>query len=326
MNLYAISARELATQPLPSPCALLLMADSKEQLAAFRADDSRCSFLADMIFNDADLDYGLVRSPNSRDATQILEWYVTAKHAGVSNFVAQCQAGIGRSQAVIAALAKIEGKDNTPILRNGTYNRKLYRLILEAAGVAIDPEPLVSIVCRVKYDWERVEAFMLSLRRQRYSNWELIFVGDGRGAKRGFVWDEEYSTYTTDERIHYMSGPKPLGRWGHPYRQLGIDAARGEFIGLQNDDNYLTPGFIEQLVFALQEHKADVALCHPVHSYSGWAVTPAGSDLGSWIARAEVIRSHPWTGVDFDSDLKYLGEICKGRKVVTVNRPLFVHN
>jgi hypothetical protein len=327
LNLYAISALELATKPLPSPCCLLRMADSPEQIVKFVGELGSTVYTCDLIFNDASSDYGLVRSPTIEDAKRIISFAHDRKlgHelSQVPNFVAQCQAGIGRSQAVVAALAKIEGKDNTPILRNGTYNRKLYRLILEAAGVTIESEPLVSMVVRLKYAPETTfDTFMNSMLKQRYQNWEVVAVTDGPCEWEWFdIWTEDGGW----DKFRLVRTPKPLGRWGHPYRQLGIDAARGDFIGLSNDDNYYTPGYLEQMVLALQTEKADIVMCPVVHSYSGWSVTPAGSDLGCWLARAEVVKAHPWTGVDFDSDQKYLAEISKGRKVVTVNRPLFVH-
>jgi hypothetical protein len=67
--------------------------------------------------------------------------------------------GIGRSLAALAALMKIGGADPRPLLHRGTHNRVLYRKILEAAGLHPDPEPLVSLVVRVKYSPDRLTAF-----------------------------------------------------------------------------------------------------------------------------------------------------------------------
>jgi hypothetical protein len=95
---------------------------------------------------------------------------------------------------------------------------------------------------------------------------------------------------------------------------------------LSNDDNYYVPGYLEQMLAALDE--ADIAMCQALHSYSGWGVVPAGTDLGSWIARAALVRQVPWTGQDFTSDRDYLQSLvalAPGR-VAMVQRPLFVHN
>ncbi len=129
-----------------------------------------------------------------------------------------------------------------------------------------------------------------------------------------------------DQRIRLIETPKPLGLWGHPYRQLGLDACRGEFIGLSNDDNYYVPGYLEQMLVALRN--ADLAMCQIVHSYKSWDVAPPGQDLGSWICRASLVRRVPWPGEDFNADGRYLEslkELAQGR-IVEVQRPLFVHN
>jgi hypothetical protein len=73
---------------------------------------------------------------------------------------------------------------------------------------------------------------------------------------------------------------------------------------------------------------ADLALCQTLHSYSAWTVVPAGGDLGCWLARSELIRKVPWTGTEFTSDGDYLNGLIQqaNGRVVTVEKPLFVHN
>ena len=130
-----------------------------------------------------------------------------------------------------------------------------------------------------------------------------------------------------DPRVRFVETEKPLGRWGHPYRQVGLDACRGEYIGVSNDDNYYVPGYLEQMIFAIESTAADMAICRILHSYYGWDVTPAGGDLGCWIARRELVRKTPWVGTDFTSDQDYIRELVRGaRKTIEVPRPLFVHN
>src|SRR5262249_30258736 len=153
----------------------------------------------------------------------------------------QCQVGVGRSHAVQAALLKIFGGDYKDVLHHGTYNRKLYKLMLEAAGVVIDPEPMVSMAVRVKYAPDRLHLFLLSIQRQRHENWEVIAVTDGPNPAA-----VELVECMRDPRIRLIETEKPLGLWGHPYRQIGLDACRGDFIGLSNDDNYYVPGYFEQ--------------------------------------------------------------------------------
>jgi GT2 family glycosyltransferase len=183
-----------------------------------------------------------------------------------------------------------------------------------------------------------METFILSMQCQRYKNWELIFISDGqfdRGSKFKLwchplgVYNRTHFQYLDDGRIRAIETPEPLGLWGHPYRQLGIDAANGEFIGLQNDDNYLTPGFIEQLVGNIIHYNADICACETVHSYSGWGVSPAGTDLGCFIARASLMKKVKWPGNHFTADQDYFRALCKeteAAKVLALKKPLFIHN
>jgi hypothetical protein len=318
MNLHTRSFGQIQASPLPGPSAVICMADSPEQLATI-PDPQNLIARLDLIFNDTSEPFQIVRPPTEEHARRILAFVQT--HAHAPNLVIQCQVGLGRSHAVAAALMKIGGGDPSAWLSAGTYNRNLYRKLLTVAGLAIDKEPLVSMAIRVKYAPDRLAMFLLSMRRQRYDNWEVVAVTDGPNPQA-----VELVRQMNDPRIRLLQTERPLGRWGHPYRQLGLDNCRGDFIGMSNDDNYYVPGYFEQMVTALRN--ADLALCQTLHSYSAWAVVPPGGDLGCWLARSELIRKVPWTGTDFTSDGDYLNALIQqaGGRVVTVEKPLFVHN
>jgi hypothetical protein len=319
MQVHAWSLMQIESRPLPGPSAVVCMADSREQLAVVK-DVANVAARLDLIFNDTTDECLGVRPPNADDARAILAFVNANLH--MPHLVFQCQVGVGRSMAALAAVMKFNGLDNRAILGNGTYNRRLYRELLLGAGIAPDAEPLVSITIRVKYSPDRLRLFILSMQRQRHENWEIVAVTDGPNAAA-----VRLIANTDDPRIRVIETEQRLGRWGHPYRQRGLDACRGEYIGMSNDDNYYVPGYIEQMLHAL-DNPADIALCQLLHSHSGWQVDPPGNDLGAWIARASLVRRVPWTGHDFSSDRDYLEALlarAEGR-VATVERPLFVHN
>jgi hypothetical protein len=319
MQVHAWSLMQIEANPLPGQSAVICMADAHDQLAVIK-DAANVTSRLDLIFNDTTDEFLGVRPPNAEDARQILA-FVNANRQ-MPHLVVQCQVGVGRSMAVLAALLKVSGADNKAILAHGTYNRRLYRELLSAAGVAREPDPLVSIAIRIKYAPDRLKLFILSMQRQRHDNWEMIAVTDGPNEAAAHLIAE-----VNDPRIRLIETEKRLGRWGHPYRQRGLDACRGDYIGLSNDDNYYVPGYIEQMLHAMGE-TADLVLCQLLHSHSGWKVDPPGNDLGAWIARASLIRKVPWTGQDFASDRDYLVSLleqAQGR-VATVARPLFIHN
>ena len=297
------------------------MADSRSLLACIY-DEANVVARLDLVFNDCRDDFGEVRAPSDEDARRLLE-FVRAHLGKVPNTVFQCQVGIGRSLAAYAAVLKLHGGDPRPALYKGTHNRNLYRKILAAGGMAPDPEPRVSLVARLKYAPDRMTALLLSIQRQRYDNWELVFVSDGPNAAAREVVEQH-----GDARVRLIETREPAGRWGHPYRQLGIEACTGDLVGLTNDDNYYVPGYFEQMANAIERESADIALCQALHSYWGWRPIAEGRDLGSWIARRELVRRTPWAGDDFYYDAEYLQALLgnAGGRVAKVDVPLFIHN
>ena len=318
MDLHTCSHQQIETLPLPGPSIVICMADSREQLATIN-DTANLIARLNLIFQRRHRGVRAGTAAEHRGCPRDPRFHPPAPSA--PNLVIQCQVGIGRSVAVMLALLKLANQPNEHLLDLGMYNRALYRKLLIAAGLPVERDPLVSINVRVKYAPDRLKLFLLSMQRQRHENWEVVAVTDGPNPLAARVVAE-----AQDERIRLIETEKPLGRWGHPHRQLGLDACQGEFIGLSNDDNYYVPGYLEQMLNALKN--ADVATCLIVHSYAGWQVVPAGRDLGSWIARASLVRQIRWPGEHFTADADYLQKLIDlaGDRVVQLQRPLFVHN
>lgn len=271
------------------------------------------------------------RPPDAGNAKAILDFYERHKEAG--NLLVSCTAGAGRSPAVIAALATLNRApaEADRVFRQGTYNRLLYKLIVEAGGGTVPPEPLVSLVVRLKYPPDRIAALIMSMERQRWKNWEMIVVTDGPLTP---WYEHPASRWLIDGRVQVVQTAESKGRWGHPHRQLGIDRALqdADFIGLSNDDNYYVPGYLDQMVYALESQQADLVLCDYLSHYHGWQVVrtkpePFHCDLGCWLARAALVKATPWQGAEFTSDGDYVERLAKAaQKVVKVDRPLFCHN
>lgn len=318
MEISTASRYQIENDRLCGPSAVISMADCEGELAVIKDADNVRARLS-LIFHDTSDPFQIVRPPSDVDARRILQF--ASDHGDLPYLVAQCQVGIGRSHAVAAALMKIQGQDNRQLLGHGTYNRRLYQLLLAAANLTPEPEPLVSINVRVKYAPDRLQLFLLSMQRQRYDNWEVIAVTDGQNAAAAQMIAE-----MREPRVRLIETKQVLGQWGHPYRQQGFEACRGEFIGMANDDNYFVPGYLEQMVGALAE--ADLAVCWSAHSAQGWDWTKPGWGAGSWIARASLVRRLPWTEEHHLAGLNYvrkLLEMADGR-VAQLHRLLFVHN
>jgi glycosyltransferase involved in cell wall biosynthesis len=73
---------------------------------------------------------------------------------------------------------------------------------------------------------------------QSHPGWELLIYHDGP------VEDpttQAFAESLTDPRIHFEATVHRHGDWGHSLRDLGINAARGEYIFNTNSDNVLYP-------------------------------------------------------------------------------------
>lgn len=295
-RLHAISAQRLATKRLPGRSAVLRIGDEEDLLPDI-LDRDNAIIVKDFLFWDQ---LTGERAPTPEDAASIIDFCAEAtERDDIDHIVAQCQAGAGRSVAVCMALSRMRGLEwPTPL----AFNRTLYKMLLAQAGVDPEPEPLVSIALRVKYSADYFLQFMLGMQHQRYSNWEVVAFTDGlRPDIRQLV-----ECSGEEGRLVLIENSEPKGRWGHPYRQAALELCRGEWIGTNNDDNQLSPGYIEQLVMAGQRMQAPLAVCMGSHRYSGWNVCPVGMDLAMWLARRELIHQCPWNETDFEADRRYL--------------------
>jgi hypothetical protein len=109
---------------------------------------------------------------------------------------------------------------------------------------------------------------------------------------------------------------------------LGIAAAKGEFIVLALDDNYMTPGFIEQMVGQTLHHKASVAVCDCAHHYAGYDVWRQCKALPCYLMATEIVKKVGWNETSVYAEGHFLDAIrqeAEGR-IIHVPRMLVVHN
>lgn len=311
----------LAAEDLPGPSAVIRMADDESLIMPVK-DEENVHHTLDLFFNDATEDHGSIVAPGVKHAQAIAE-FVRAVPPEM-NIVVACTQGKGRSRAAAAAIAEWRTGHESSHLDAGSHNRSLYALLHQELGLGVIEEPKVSIVVRVKYALDRLQLFLLSVARQRWLNWEVVIVTDGPNPEAHSLY--EWFIESLPGKAQFVETGEAKGRWGHPHRNAGIAAATGDFICFQNDDNYLTPGYVEQLVRPLLRG-AELSVCYAAHSYSGWAVS-AAPDLGSFMFRTALARRIPWPSDDVRAETHYLQELQKAvnGNVVVIDRPLFVKN
>lgn len=318
--LHVYSASRITKGQLPGRSAVICMADAAEHLVEI-GDGGNCISRLNCLLVDQD---GGERAPTAADAARIVCFVREAEaDPHIDHIVFQCQAGVGRSVAAAAAFAASRGErwGNMAV-----YNRALYRLILSELGLKPMPEPLVALAVRVKYDAETLMGFLISLRKQRYENWEAVLFTDGpRPDIRELV-----NTFPTNNLV-LIETPEVKGSWGHHYRQQALQVcldSGAEWIGTNNDDNYLAPGYIEQLVRAGQRSGVKLASCCAAHRYSAWGMCQPGQDLACWLAHRELVGQVRWTKTDFWADQDYYQQLAQAAQgqVAQVPRVLVVKN
>ena len=116
-------------------------------------------------------------------------------------------------------------------------------------------KPLLSIIVPV-YDVERyLPKCIDSILAQTFMDFELILVEDGSPDNCPALCDAAAEKDARIRVIHQKNGGLSAAR------NAGLDAARGEWIGFVDSDDYIAPEMYEVLYKAVQSTGADLALC-----------------------------------------------------------------
>ena len=114
---------------------------------------------------------------------------------------------------------------------------------------------MISIIVPV-YNVEKYLSRCLdSILVQTYRDFELILVDDGSTDRSGAICDEYASR---DERIKLI---RQSNQGLSVARNVGLDAARGDYIGFVDSDDYIHPETYQILLDALLKYDADLSVC-----------------------------------------------------------------
>lgn len=128
-------------------------------------------------------------------------------------------------------------------------------------------EPLISVVVPV-YQAERWLCRCVdSLLAQTYAATDIILVDDGSPDSCGALCDK-YAVQESRIRVIHQKN-----RGLSAARNAGTAAAKGEYITFVDSDDWVEPDLIERLWYALDQEKADVAVC-------GYRIEPGGRTQG----------------------------------------------
>lgn len=94
-----------------------------------------------------------------------------------------------------------------------------------------------------------------SILNQTYQDFEYIIVDNGSTDSSGMIVDEFADKDPRVKAIHKKRGNIGSGR------NVGLSAARGEYITYIDDDDWVEPDFLEFLLSVIREMRADISIC-----------------------------------------------------------------
>lgn len=142
-----------------------------------------------------------------------------------------------------------------------------------------EKQPLISVIVPVYNVETYLPQCLDSLKAQTWKNLEIILVDDGSTDGSPAICDAAAAQDARIRVIHQKNGGLSAAR------NAGVDAARGEWIGFVDSDDYVAADMFEKLYHAAADQQAQIAVCP--YAY----VTPEGKPLDrtSPITRDEVL-------------------------------------
>lgn len=140
------------------------------------------------------------------------------------------------------------------------------------------------------------------------------------------------------ERVHFYQSAERYQQYGHPNRQTMLQAVvtdPGDYILMQNDDNYMVPRTIE---FILDKARNDIGIIYwdTVHSHMNYDVHISELrenfiDMAAFAVKADIAKETGFNSLHFSADGRYAEEcakMCKrkGLNIVKIKKPLLIHN
>lgn len=115
---------------------------------------------------------------------------------------------------------------------------------------------MISIIVPVYNVEKYLKKCIESVLRQTYKDFELILVNDGSTDKSGKICDEYLKLDKRIRVIHKKNGGLSDAR------NIGIKAAKGEYIAFLDSDDWIENNCYETLINLIKENNADISICN----------------------------------------------------------------
>ena len=119
-------------------------------------------------------------------------------------------------------------------------------------------EKNVSIIIPVYNTGEYLRTCVDSILAQAMEEWELLLVDDGSTDNSGAICDEYAARDSRIRVIHKENQGVSMAR------NLGLELARGEYVGFVDSDDWLAPEMFGAMYQSARETGADIVMCDAV--------------------------------------------------------------
>ena len=119
--------------------------------------------------------------------------------------------------------------------------------------------PRISIIIPVYNAASYIEDCLASLVAQTMDDIEVLLVDD-HGSDDSMLRAQRYvEAHPCKKLFRYLATPHNMGPG--PARNVGIEEAKGEYLGFVDSDDVVSADFCERLYNAAKEHDADLVYC-----------------------------------------------------------------
>lgn len=133
--------------------------------------------------------------------------------------------------------------------------------------------PKISIIVPVYKVEQYIEKCIQSILAQTFKDFELILIDDGSPDKCGEICDSYAKKDSRIKVIHKSNGGQASAR------NLGIDIAKGDYIGFVDSDDYIEPDMYSILYDICKSQNCDIANCSSIIHYKDNIVKNGGHSL-----------------------------------------------
>jgi len=112
--------------------------------------------------------------------------------------------------------------------------------------------PLLSVIVPTYGRWQHIGPLLDSVMAQEFHDWECVIAEDGSPNQEKIRQIAAEYSARTEGRVRFHANPETLGYDGN-FRKL-VELARGRFLFVMGDDDFVAPGAFEAVAGAIDRY------------------------------------------------------------------------